>query len=74
MLRNWANRDNGSYYQIGNKNLSKLEMLGYLLYIAALIIFILHYKVGFEETWIGWSFLIVGFVLNILGAPSENIN
>lgn len=70
-FRTWANRDDGSQYQIGNRNLSNLEIFGYFLLIAALIIYLLHDKAGFQETWIGWLFLAVGFVLTVLGAPNE---
>lgn len=70
-IRTWANRDNGSQFQVGNRNLSFLEILGYLLNITALIIYILHNKAGFQETWIGWLFFVVGFILTVVGAPDE---
>lgn len=70
-FRTWINRDDGSQYQIGNRNLSNLEIFGYFLLIAALIIYLLHDKARFQETWVGWSFLVVGFALIVLGAPNE---
>jgi len=70
-FRIWANRDDGSQYQIGNRNLNNLEIFGYFLLIAALTIYLLHDKAGFQETWIGWLFLVVGFVLTVLGTPNE---
>lgn len=69
-FRTWANRDDGSH-QIGNRNLNNLEIFGYLLLIAALTIYLLHEKSGFQETWIGWLFLVVGFVFTVLGTPNE---
>jgi hypothetical protein len=73
-FRSWVNRDDGSQYQIGNKNLGGLEILGYFLLITALIIYLLHDKAGFSETWIGWLCLVVGFVLTVLGVPNEKIS
>lgn len=70
-IRAWINKNNGSLYQIDNQNLTLFEVIGYLLLVASLIIYLLHDKAGFKETWIGWSFLITGFLLALVGVKKR---
>jgi hypothetical protein len=66
-FRAWANRDNGSHYQVGNRNLSALENIGYLLCITAFLIYLADDKAGFSATWLGWLLLASGFTLAVIG-------
>ena len=70
-IRAWANKDNGSVYQIGNRNLSVLEIICYFFFIAAGIVSVLHDKLGFKETWLGWAFLVTSFILVIIGTSKS---
>lgn len=46
-LRQWANRDDGHFYQAGNRSLGLLETVFLLLLVAALVLWQVHEKVGF---------------------------
>jgi len=70
-FRNWANKNNGSFYQVDNQNLTLLEVLGYILCISAFIVYLAHEKIGFKETWLGWLFLIIGLALTITGVSKR---
>jgi len=72
-IRAWINRDDGEMYQIGNKKLGVAEVIGYLLCIVAMLVYLLHSKVGFEQTWVGWAALIVGFCL-VTWSTSKEVN
>jgi hypothetical protein len=37
-LRQWVNRDDGRYYQVGNRNLGALEAVGLLTSICSLVL------------------------------------
>ena len=73
-IRTWANKNNGSFYQVENQNLTIYEVIGYLLIIASFIIYILNEKTGFNETWIGWLLLIIGAISAILGGVKRTKN
>jgi hypothetical protein len=66
-IRAWINKNNGSFYQIDNQNLTLFEVIGYLIFVASLIIYLIHDKAEFKETWIGWLFLVSGFILALVG-------
>ncbi len=71
-VRAWMNRDNGKMLHIGNRRLNIFELLGYLLFVLALIIYLLHDKTGFGATWIGWVSLFAGAVMVAISAGNAN--
>jgi hypothetical protein len=73
-IRARINKNDGSFYQIDNYNLTVFEAIGFLLFIASFVIYILHDKTGFKETWLGWVFLIIGFVLIAIGIANRSEN
>ena len=73
-FRNWLNKNNGSFYQIDNQNLTLLEVAGYILCISAFIVYLAHEKAGFKETWLGWLFLVIGFALTLIGVNKRMKN
>ena len=70
--KDWINRDDGKFFQIGNKDLGILEVIGYLLLVLALIIYLLHDKAGVESTWVGWLSLILGLILLFWSVKDED--
>ncbi len=66
-LREWINRDDGKFYQIGNENLNVIEIIGYFLLVLSLVLYGLHQKAGLEATWIGWVSFLVGVVMVFYG-------
>lgn len=66
-LRVWANKDDGSFYQVGNQALSWLEVIGYLLIIASLVVWLLVNKAGIEPAWTGWLCFTAGLLLAVIG-------
>ncbi len=70
-LRCRINRDDGKYYQIGNRNLGALEIAGYFFLVISIVVYLLHDKAGLTETWIGWVALVFGFVFLLLGIILE---
>ena len=73
-IRAWINKNDSSFIQFDNYNLTILEVIGFLLFIASFVIYILHDKTGFKETWLGWLFLISGLVLTGFGIVKNNAN
>ena len=71
-FREKINQDNGKYFQVGNKDLSPLEIIGYFLVIASFIVFALVSKTGFQHAWIGWCFIAAGFILVFIGDSRTN--
>jgi hypothetical protein len=45
-LQQWVNRDDGNFYQRGNRSLGWLETVFLLLLVAALVLWQVHAKVG----------------------------
>ena len=70
-FREKINQDNGKYFQVGNKNLSPLEIVGYFLVIASFIVFALVSKAGFQHAWLGWCFIIIGVILAFIGDTQD---
>ena len=60
-------QNNDSSYKISNRDFNFFEVTGYLSFVAAFFVLVSHNKYGFEETWLGWAFLIVGSILTIIG-------
>lgn len=46
-LRQWVNRDDGRFYQAGNRSLGWLETVCLLLLVAVLVLWQVYEKVGF---------------------------
>lgn len=65
-LRQWVNRDDGRYYQAGNRNLSTLETIGLLICICSLFLWQLHSKIGLDSVW-AYGAGIGGFLLALFG-------
>lgn len=73
-IREWANRDNGHVLKIGNRKLNLFEALGFLCVLLAVVIFVVHSKLGLGANWMGWSAFIVGAILVAVGSPDANKN
>ncbi|WP_299873046.1 hypothetical protein [uncultured Cocleimonas sp.] len=66
-FRTWINKNDGSYFQVDNQNFNLWQVTGFLLVISAFIVYLLHDKMGFSSTWLGWVFLLAGFILLFIG-------
>jgi len=66
-FRTWINKNDGSYFQVDNQNFNLWQVVGFLFVIASLIVYLLHDKVGFSRTWLGWVFLFTGFISLFIG-------
>lgn len=69
--RSWINRDDGAHFQIGNRNLSGLEIVGHLFLLTALVVYLLYDKVGLEVAWLGWSLALLGLTVASAGVLWE---
>ena len=67
-VRRWINRDNGRIYQVGNRNLNAIEVMGWLFFIVAMLSHLFTEKTSANLSWLGWSSLVVGVMLMIVGA------
>jgi hypothetical protein len=50
-LRQWIDRDDGKYYQVGNGPIIGLETIGLLVFVAAIALWQLHVKNGISSKW-----------------------
>ena len=65
-LRQKINRDDGRYYQVGNRPLAGLEVVGLLVLVGALVLWQLHDETGISSIW-ALAAGVVGLLLTILG-------
>lgn len=65
-FRKRINQDDGKYFQVGNRPLSGLEVIGLLLFVGAIALWQLHVKASLS---IVWAFITgaIGLLLTILG-------
>jgi len=70
-LRQRVNRDDGKYYQIGNRPLGALEVVGLLVFVGALVLWQLHDKTGISGIW-ALAAGAVGLLLTILGKVGKS--
>ena len=70
-LRQRINRDDGRYYQIGNRPLGTLEVIGLFGFVSALVLWQLHDKTAISNIW-AIAAGIVGLLLVILGNVSKS--
>ena len=68
-LREWVNRDNGRFYQIGNESIGAWTVVGALSLVCALVLWQLHTHVGVNGAWAILAGL-AGLVFLLLGARS----
>ena len=67
-VRQWANRDDGKYYRVGNRSLNWLEVIGALLLLGSLVFSQICTTLGINGYWlvmlaaIGFLVLLVGSV------------
>ena len=73
-LREKINKDDGSHYKIGNHALNTKEIIGYISLILSMLIYLIADKAGFQYYWLGWLFLVVGFILVYFGIKQHEIN
>ena len=50
-LREWINRDDGRFYQIGNEPIGAWTVVGMLSIVSALVLWQLHTHVGVNGAW-----------------------
>jgi len=70
-LRQWVNRDDGKFYQAGNRSLGAVESVGILIAIGAIGLWQLHVKAGVS---IMWAFAAggIGLLLAIVGGAGKD--
>jgi hypothetical protein len=70
-LRRWVSRDDGKYYQAGNRPISGLEAIGLLVFIGAIALWQLHVKTGISSKW---ALVVgaVGLLIATLGGIGRN--
>ena len=65
-VREWANRDDGRHYRVGNRTLNWIEIVGALLLIGALLLNQIQEVLGINRSWLV-IMAIIGFVLLLAG-------
>ena len=65
-LRHWANRDDGHYYLVGNRNLGAVDAVGLLTAICALVLWQVHAVLGISSIW-AYGALVGGLLLASFG-------
>jgi hypothetical protein len=70
-LRQWVNRDDGRLYQAGNRPLGATEIVGLLIFVAAIALWQLHVKAGVSIMW-SLASGSIGLLLAIVGAAGNN--
>ena len=73
-IRAWINKNDGSFYQVDNYKLNVFEAIGFLLFIASFIVYVMHDKAGFKETWLGWVFITIGIISITIGIAKRSAN
>lgn len=70
-LGQWVNRDDGRFYQAGNRSLGVVETVGLLIFVSAIALWQLHVKAGISIIWciVAGS---IGLVLAIVGGARKN--
>lgn len=70
-LRAWINRDDGRFYQVGNRSIGPLSIMGGLSFVTALILSQLHRHLDLHVGWaIGVG--IAGLVLWCLSGIADD--
>ena len=70
-LRQSVNRDDGKFYQAGNRSLGVVEAAGLLITVSAIGLWQLHVKAGVSVMW-AIAAGIVGLLLTIMGGARKN--
>lgn len=70
-LRRRVNRDDGKLFQVGNRPLGWVEIIGMLLFIGGMLLWQLHEKAGLSWIWAAASG-VLGFILSILGGARRH--
>jgi hypothetical protein len=65
-LRQWVNRDDGRYHQVGNRNLGAFETAGLLTAICSLLLWQAHAKPGISSIW-AYGEMVGGLLLASFG-------
>lgn len=71
-LRQWINRDDGRWFQIGNENLNTLQIIGYVFMVLGFLLFAVRQHLFPNiPTWIPFVALLMGFCCLYFGEPKE---
>lgn len=71
-LRQWINRDDGRWFQIGNENLNTLQIIGYVFMVLGFLLFAVRQHLSPNiPTWIPCVALLMGFCGLYFGEPKE---
>jgi hypothetical protein len=70
-IRQWINRDDGKFYQAGNRSLGALEIVGLLVFIGSIALWQLHVKAGVSIFW-ALAAGAIGLFLTIMGGSSND--
>ena len=65
-LRQWANQDDGRFYQTGNRRLGVVETIGLVLFVAGIFVRQLHVEFGISRIW-SYPADAVGLLLAMAG-------
>ncbi len=70
-LRQWVNRDDGKFYQAGNRSLGAVETMDLLIAVGSIGLWQLHVKAGLS---IMWAFAAggIGSLLAIVGGVGKD--
>ena len=66
-IRALINRDDGAFFQAGNRKLNRLEIIGYLILLVAFLSFVAYSKAGIGEQWFGWVLCLAGLIVAAIG-------
>jgi hypothetical protein len=70
-FRQWVNRDDGMFYQAGNRSLGVVETVGLLIFVSAIALWQLHVKAGISIIW-PFAAGSIGLVFAIVGGSRKN--
>jgi peptidoglycan/LPS O-acetylase OafA/YrhL len=70
-LRRRINRDDGKLYQVGNRPLGAIVIVGLLVFVGAIALWQLHIKTGLSVVW-PLAVGCVGLFLAIVGSAGNN--
>jgi hypothetical protein len=69
-FRQWVNRDDGKFYQAGNRSLGAVETVGLLIVVGAIALWQLHVKAGLSIMW-SVAASVIGLFLAVMGGSGN---
>jgi hypothetical protein len=71
VIRQRVNRDDGKLFQVGNRPVGWVESIALLLFIASMLLWQIHAKIGLSWIWAAAAGAL-GLLLAVLGGAAED--